>query len=49
MSGRLHVWPLSEPKITPQLFLVTSMQRPLTVATRVVIDAIRKRFGNPPQ
>jgi LysR family nitrogen assimilation transcriptional regulator len=49
MSGRLHAWPLTEPKITPQLFLVTSMQRPLTVATRVVIDAIRKRFGNPPQ
>ena len=49
MSGRLHAWPLTEPKITPQLFLVTSMQRPLTVATRVVIDMIRKRFGNPPQ
>jgi hypothetical protein len=25
------------------------MQRPLTAATRVVIDAIRKRFGTPPQ
>lgn len=46
-SGRLHAWPLTEPKITPQMFLVTSMQRPLTAATKIVIDAIRKRFNMP--
>jgi LysR family transcriptional regulator, nitrogen assimilation regulatory protein len=45
MEGRLHAWPLADPKITPQLFLVTSMQRPLTAATRSVIDTIRKRFS----
>jgi LysR family nitrogen assimilation transcriptional regulator len=47
-SGRLHVWPLADPEITTRLFLATSMQRPLTAATKSVIDAIRKRFSASP-
>lgn len=40
----LAAWPLKEPKVSPRLFLVTSMQRPLTAATNAVIEAVRKRF-----
>jgi LysR family transcriptional regulator, nitrogen assimilation regulatory protein len=42
---RLHAWPLADPKITPRLFLVTSMQRPVTMATKCAIDNVRKIFG----
>jgi len=41
----LAAWPLKEPVIAPRLFLVTSMQRPLTAATNAVIEAVRQRFG----
>jgi LysR family nitrogen assimilation transcriptional regulator len=44
-NERLHTWPLADPKITPRLFLVTSMQRPVTMATKCAIDTVRKIFG----
>jgi LysR family nitrogen assimilation transcriptional regulator len=36
-EGRFLSWPLVEPEINPSLCLVTSMQKPLTEATRVVL------------
>jgi LysR family transcriptional regulator, nitrogen assimilation regulatory protein len=47
-NEQLHAWPLAEPKITPRLFLVTSMQRPMTTAAKCAIDSIRKIFGARP-
>ena len=44
-SERFNAWPLTDPKITPRLFLVTSMQRPMTVATKCAIDSVRKIFA----
>jgi LysR family nitrogen assimilation transcriptional regulator len=44
-NERLHVWPLADPKITPRLFLVTSMQRPMTMAAKCAIDNVRKIFA----
>jgi LysR family nitrogen assimilation transcriptional regulator len=44
-NERLHAWPLADPKIAPRLFLVTSMQRPVTMATKCAIDNVRKIFG----
>jgi len=42
---RLQSWPIVEPSITPRLFLVTSMQRPHTMATRIVLKIISEIFA----
>jgi LysR family transcriptional regulator, nitrogen assimilation regulatory protein len=42
---RLQSWPIVEPSISPRLFLVTSMQRPHTMATKVVLKAISEIFA----
>lgn len=39
-DGRLQSWPLTEPDIHPRLCLATSMQRPQTEATRVVLKTL---------
>jgi MFS family permease len=39
-DGRLQSWPIIEPAILPQLFVVTSMQRPQTMATKIVLKLI---------
>jgi len=39
-EGRFLSWPLSEPEISPSLCLVTSMQKPLNEATRLVLKTI---------
>ena len=36
-DGRLQSWPITEPAILPRLFVVTSMQRPQTMATKIVL------------
>ena len=44
-DGRLQSWPIVEPVISPRLFLVTSMQRPQTVATRIVLRTMAQIFA----
>ena len=44
-EGRLQSWPIVEPSISPRLFLVTSMQRPHTMATKIVLKAISEIFA----
>lgn len=39
-EGRLQSWPIVEPAISPRLFIVTSMQRPHTMAAKTVLKAI---------
>jgi LysR family transcriptional regulator, nitrogen assimilation regulatory protein len=41
-AGRLGVWPLVEPRITPRLCMVTSMQRPTTPALLSVLALVRQ-------
>jgi len=40
-AGRIKVWPIVEPKLTRQLILATSSQRPATIATRALTDIVR--------
>jgi len=44
-EGRLQSWPIVEPSISPRLFLVTSMQRPHTMATKIVLKAVSEIFA----
>ena len=44
-AGRIRSWPISEPKITRQLMLATSTQRPTSVATRVVAKLTRAQVA----
>ncbi|HUC49164.1 MAG TPA: LysR family transcriptional regulator [Xanthobacteraceae bacterium] len=44
-EGRLQSWPIVSPKITTKLFVTTSMQRPQTMATKVVIKIIGALFA----
>ena len=39
-EGRLQAWPIIEPVVTTWLHVATSMQRPQTVATKVVLQTI---------
>jgi LysR family nitrogen assimilation transcriptional regulator len=39
-EGRLQSWAITDPAISPKLFVATSMQRPQTMATKVVIKSI---------
>jgi LysR family nitrogen assimilation transcriptional regulator len=43
-DGRLQSWPIAEPTIVTRLFLATSMQRPQTIATKVVLKTIAELF-----
>jgi LysR family nitrogen assimilation transcriptional regulator len=43
-EGRLASWPISEPEIVTKLFVATSMQRPQTLATKVVLKTIFEIF-----
>ncbi|MBR0713174.1 LysR family transcriptional regulator [Bradyrhizobium liaoningense] len=43
-AGTLDVRRLSGPFLAPRLFVATSMQRPQTVATKVVLSVIRQQF-----
>jgi LysR family nitrogen assimilation transcriptional regulator len=42
---RLQSWPITEPKIVTRLHLATSMQKPQTIATKIVIREISELFG----
>ena len=42
---RLASWPIVRPTITTRLFVATSMQRPQTLATKVVLRAIGEIFA----
>ncbi|PWT90309.1 MAG: LysR family transcriptional regulator [Proteobacteria bacterium] len=44
-EGRLQSWPIVAPSISPRLFLATSMQRPHTMATKIVLRAISETFA----
>jgi LysR family nitrogen assimilation transcriptional regulator len=44
-AGRIRSWPIDEPKMTRQLMLATSTQRPTSVATRVVAKLIRAQVS----
>jgi LysR family nitrogen assimilation transcriptional regulator len=43
--GQVGVWPIVDPRITPRLFMVTSMQRPMTAAVQSVLAAVRQQFS----
>jgi LysR family nitrogen assimilation transcriptional regulator len=45
-AGRIRSWPIDEPKMTRQLMLATSTQRPTSVATRVVAKLIRAQVSD---
>jgi LysR family nitrogen assimilation transcriptional regulator len=42
-AGRIKVWPIVRPQITRELMLGTSTQRPTTMATRALVDEVRKQ------
>ena len=44
-EGRLQSWPITKPTILTKLFVATSMQRPQTMATKVVLKAITDLFA----
>ena len=44
-AGRIRSWPIDAPKISRQLMLATSTQRPASVATRVVAKLIRAQVS----
>ena len=44
-AGRIKSWPIDAPKMTRQLMLATSTQRPTSVATRVVAKLIRAQVA----
>ncbi len=44
-EGRLQSWPIAKPTIATRLFVATSMQRPQTMATKVVIKVITDLFA----
>ena len=44
-EGRLQSWPITKPAIVTKLFVATSMQRPQTMATKVVLKAITDLFA----
>jgi DNA-binding transcriptional LysR family regulator len=43
-EGRLQSWPITKPTIVTKLFVATSMQRPQTMATKMVLKAISDIF-----
>ena len=44
-EDRLQSWPLVEPAISPKLFVATSMQRPQTLATKLMLKAVTDLFA----
>jgi LysR family transcriptional regulator, nitrogen assimilation regulatory protein len=44
-EGRLQSWPITKPTIITKLFVATSMQRPQTMATKIVIKIISELFA----
>jgi LysR family nitrogen assimilation transcriptional regulator len=44
-AGRIRAWPIASPRITRQLMLATSTQRPLNVATRTILKLIRHQVA----
>lgn len=44
-EGRLQSWPIVSPTIVTKLFVATSMQRPQTMATKIVIKLISELFA----
>ncbi len=44
-EGRLASWPISDPAIITKLFVATSMQRPQTLASKVVLKMIGAVFA----
>jgi LysR family nitrogen assimilation transcriptional regulator len=45
-AGRIRSWPIDDPKMTRQLMLATSTQRPTSVATRVVAKLTRAQVSD---
>lgn len=44
-EGRLQSWPIVRPAIGTKLFVTTSMQRPRTLASKIVIKTINELFA----
>lgn len=44
-AGRIRSWPIEAPKMTRQLMLATSSQRPTSVATRIVAKMVRAQVA----
>ena len=44
-EGRLVGWPIVRPTIPTRLYVATSMQRPLTMATKIVVKTIKDLFA----
>jgi LysR family nitrogen assimilation transcriptional regulator len=44
-EGRLQSWPITKPTIVTKLFVATSMQRPQTMAAKIVIKLIAELFA----
>jgi LysR family nitrogen assimilation transcriptional regulator len=45
-AGRIRAWPITAPRITRQLMLATSPQRPLNMATRTILKLIRQQVSS---
>jgi hypothetical protein len=43
-EGRLQSWPIVKPSIATKLYVATSMQRPMTMATKIVAKSIKDLF-----
>ncbi len=44
-EDRLQSWPIVKPAIPTKLYVATSMQRPITMATKIVIKSIKDLVG----
>jgi LysR family nitrogen assimilation transcriptional regulator len=44
-EGRLQSWPIIKPAIPTKLYVATSMQRPSTMATKIIIKLIKDLIG----
>jgi LysR family nitrogen assimilation transcriptional regulator len=42
-EGRIQCWPIVEPRLTRQLIMATSSQRPTTTATRALTNMVRSQ------
>jgi LysR family nitrogen assimilation transcriptional regulator len=45
-AGRIQAWPITAPRITRQLMLATSTQRPLNMAARTILKLIRQQVAS---
>jgi LysR family transcriptional regulator, nitrogen assimilation regulatory protein len=44
-EGHLQSWRITDPVVTPRLYSATSMQRPQTMASKIVLKTISELFA----